>query len=229
MHPDRKIGFAMGILLIGIVGALFFRNEPLSVDDIPRVRREQELNNHLRERDVAVYVNDPATVRDPDSAESQLPWTLPDLVKDLDTRNSGVPLPVGMQTGTNPAPGTPDPSASASESASDANAKPRTDDFPPLFADEPSVATDGNAKPPQDSVAEKNVPANAENFIPQDYDEYVVRYGDTLSQIAEKFLGSQGKYQQIYEANKDRMQAPDRLQVGMSLRIPRQPKGGNLQ
>ena len=29
MQTDRKIGFAMGILLVGIVAALFFRNEPL--------------------------------------------------------------------------------------------------------------------------------------------------------------------------------------------------------
>ena len=27
MHPDKKVGLALGILLIGIVGALFFRNE----------------------------------------------------------------------------------------------------------------------------------------------------------------------------------------------------------
>ena len=39
MHTDRKIGFAMGILLIGIVAALFFRNEPLVDTRVPTVRR----------------------------------------------------------------------------------------------------------------------------------------------------------------------------------------------
>ena len=58
MHTDRKIGFAMGILLIGIVAALFFRNEPLLSTKVPSVRRERELNQRLRERDVAVYLND---------------------------------------------------------------------------------------------------------------------------------------------------------------------------
>ena len=58
MHTDRKIGFAMGILLIGIVAALFFRNEPLVDSSVPTVRRERELNQRLRERDVAVYMKD---------------------------------------------------------------------------------------------------------------------------------------------------------------------------
>ena len=48
MHTDRKIGFAMGILLVGIVAALFFRNEPLLSTRVSGVRREQELNERLR-------------------------------------------------------------------------------------------------------------------------------------------------------------------------------------
>ena len=72
MHTDRKIGFAMGILLIGIVAALFFRNEPLLLTDVPAVRRERELNARLRERDVAVYLNDSKT-ETPDAADAGLP------------------------------------------------------------------------------------------------------------------------------------------------------------
>ena len=48
-----------------------------------------------------------------------------------------------------------------------------------------------------------------------------VKYGDTLSGIAEKMLGSQARYRDIYEANRDRMTSPDRLDVGKPLRIPR--------
>lgn len=225
MHPDRKIGFAMGILLIGIVGALFFRNEPLSVDDIPRVRREQELNNHLRERDVAVYVNESGSANKQESTESPLPWTLPELVKDLDNRNSGVPLPVGMQPASDPVAD----HLSKPEPVIEPNSKSDDDDFPPLFPNEPSIVTDDATKSPDRPEPGSSGPVRSEDSTPAEYDEYVVRYGDTLSQIAEKFLGSQAKYLQIYEANKDRMQAPDRLQVGMSLRIPRQPKGGSLQ
>jgi len=56
---------------------------------------------------------------------------------------------------------------------------------------------------------------------PRAYDEYVVEYGDTLSDIAERFLGSPNRYSEIYEANRDRISAPDQLRVGKALRIPR--------
>jgi nucleoid-associated protein YgaU len=61
-----------------------------------------------------------------------------------------------------------------------------------------------------------------DTFVPPaEFEEYVVKYGDTLSGIAQKFLGSQSRYQEIYEANRDRMSSPDRLDVGKPLRIPR--------
>lgn len=56
--------------------------------------------------------------------------------------------------------------------------------------------------------------------VKPEYEEYEVQYGDTLSGIAEQFLGSQGKYRRIYEINRDRMKSPDQLSVGMVLRIP---------
>jgi nucleoid-associated protein YgaU len=52
-------------------------------------------------------------------------------------------------------------------------------------------------------------------------EEYTVQHGDSLSKIAERFLGNPTRYQEIYEVNRDRMATPDRLRVGESLRIPR--------
>ncbi|HRA86561.1 MAG TPA: LysM peptidoglycan-binding domain-containing protein, partial [Planctomycetaceae bacterium] len=53
------------------------------------------------------------------------------------------------------------------------------------------------------------------------FEEYVVKYGDTLSGIALRMLGAQSKYMEIYNANRDRVASPDRLDVGKPLRIPR--------
>ena len=39
--------------------------------------------------------------------------------------------------------------------------------------------------------------------------------------IAQRTLGAQSKYMDIYNANRDRMASPDRLDVGKPLRIPR--------
>jgi nucleoid-associated protein YgaU len=51
-----------------------------------------------------------------------------------------------------------------------------------------------------------------------------VQRGDTLSRIAQRYLGDCNRYQEIFEANRDQLQSPDdRLRVGMSLRIPREP------
>ena len=71
-------------------------------------------------------------------------------------------------------------------------------------------------------IVEPSADTSKENNFqpPADFEEYVVKYGDTLSGIAQKFLGSQSRYQEIYEANRDRMSSPDRLDVGKPLRIP---------
>ncbi|QDT18186.1 LysM peptidoglycan-binding domain-containing protein [Alienimonas californiensis] len=49
---------------------------------------------------------------------------------------------------------------------------------------------------------------------------YTVAPGDTLTDIAERTLGSHRKYHTLYEANRDVLEHPDALRVGMTLRIP---------
>jgi nucleoid-associated protein YgaU len=49
---------------------------------------------------------------------------------------------------------------------------------------------------------------------------YTVVSGDTLSKIAQKFYGKAGEYMKIFEANKDQLSDPDKIQVGQELVIP---------
>lgn len=49
---------------------------------------------------------------------------------------------------------------------------------------------------------------------------YVVQYGDTLSSIAQKLLGSSNRWPEIFELNRDRLESPDDLQEEMELAIP---------
>ncbi len=51
---------------------------------------------------------------------------------------------------------------------------------------------------------------------------YVVRSGDNLTKIARRTLkdDSHAAVRKLYEANRDRLKNPDRLSVGMKLRIP---------
>lgn len=50
--------------------------------------------------------------------------------------------------------------------------------------------------------------------------KYTVKAGDTLRSIAKKFYGRSGKWEKIYEANKDQIPASRKLKKGMTLQIP---------
>jgi nucleoid-associated protein YgaU len=215
MHPDRKIGIAMGILLVGVVAALFFRNEPLPVDDSLSVRREQELNDRLRERDVSVYLSDDD---EPDSdAEPQ--FDLPELMDRMRSREPVAPQPIGFAT--------PDPAADPKTATADGTSGGLQFAPPQVAVTEHSItaadASDTDKAPPSmadilgtgDSAKPLGTASSPQFF------EYTVQLGDTLSEISEKFLGSQSRYREVYEANKDRMASPDHLRVGKSIRIPR--------
>jgi len=49
---------------------------------------------------------------------------------------------------------------------------------------------------------------------------YKVQPGDTLSKIAQNFYGSANEYNRIFEANRDKLQSPDKIQAGQELVIP---------
>lgn len=49
---------------------------------------------------------------------------------------------------------------------------------------------------------------------------YTVRKGDTLSHIAQAHYGRAGEWPRIFEANRDLLDDPDRIQPGQVLKIP---------
>ena len=50
--------------------------------------------------------------------------------------------------------------------------------------------------------------------------EYIVKGGDTLSKIAEQFLGNGAKWEKVYEANRDSVKNPNYIYIGQKLNIP---------
>ncbi len=50
---------------------------------------------------------------------------------------------------------------------------------------------------------------------------YTVEAGDTLSKIAKTHLGDANAYMKIFDANKDKLSDPDKIQVGQVLTIPK--------
>ena len=49
---------------------------------------------------------------------------------------------------------------------------------------------------------------------------YTVQKGDTLSKISKQYYGDANKYMRIFEANKDKLKDPDKIQPGQVLTIP---------
>jgi len=49
---------------------------------------------------------------------------------------------------------------------------------------------------------------------------YTVKAGDTLSKIAKQYLGDANAYMDIFNANKDQLKDPDKIQPGQVLKIP---------
>jgi hypothetical protein len=49
---------------------------------------------------------------------------------------------------------------------------------------------------------------------------YTVRAGDTLSKISQQFYGNANQYMKIFEANRGRLQSPDKIEAGQQLVIP---------
>jgi nucleoid-associated protein YgaU len=49
---------------------------------------------------------------------------------------------------------------------------------------------------------------------------YVVKAGDNLSKISKQFYGDANEYMRIFYANRDKLNDPDRIQVGQELTIP---------
>ena len=49
---------------------------------------------------------------------------------------------------------------------------------------------------------------------------YTVQSGDSLSKIAKQFYGNANAYMKIFDANKDQLTDPNKIQVGQVLKIP---------
>ncbi len=50
---------------------------------------------------------------------------------------------------------------------------------------------------------------------------YTVQAGDSLSKIAQQFYGASNQYMKIFEANRDKLNDPNRIQAGQVLNIPK--------
>ncbi len=69
-------------------------------------------------------------------------------------------------------------------------------------------------------VTESITPEIAE---PANIEKYTVGKGDTLQKISKKFYGTTKKWNKIFEVNKDKLRAPNKIYPGQTIDIPIEP------
>jgi nucleoid-associated protein YgaU len=83
----------------------------------------------------------------------------------------------------------------------------------------PSANADRAWKPPRRSFANRD-------HQPRDYR---LRDGDTLENLAERFLGSRGRAAEIYAANQSTLDSPELLPIGKTIIIPPKAVASDLE
>ncbi len=63
-------------------------------------------------------------------------------------------------------------------------------------------------------------PATAAANHPTSPETYTVKPDETLSEIAQRMLGSARRWEELYELNRDRIDDPDAVRAGVVLRLP---------
>ncbi|MBI3866518.1 MAG: LysM peptidoglycan-binding domain-containing protein [Planctomycetia bacterium] len=212
MQRDMKIGMALGLALVGIVGALFFRREPdTSADKAPPpLPNAEQLDREIAEKAKAPYIQG---------------------LEEFDT--PAVPAPSQQTPPARPGdtksarPGVKNDAAKSHETAlgtPSTTLEPLGSHKPDTAAAEPGPAhnrdwtpTGPSATPGKPTDPNKSNPASTVTGTGR---THVIRPGDTLSGLATRYLGSSGRYREIYEANRDQLRSADDVREGMTLKIP---------
>jgi nucleoid-associated protein YgaU len=82
---------------------------------------------------------------------------------------------------------------------------------------------------PIDEVDDVEAPSNtmADGGVAGSPPVHRVRDGDTLSKLAERYLGRGDRYLEIFELNRDVLSSPNLLPIGAALKIP--PRDGSAR
>ena len=206
MHRDKRLGLALGILLIGVIAAFFFRNERGGAAAPPALADPQRIDEVIAQNEFVPYLDGLETDEDSSPASEGYspsdddllpgPWEMSEILKEEE------PDPNLPSVG-----GPPDP---IETSVSEQYGLPIPDENSAWEAvrDVPTRKTGPPAQPVSTGVRSA-------------YIIHRVRKGDTLSGLAQRYLGSSKHFAEIYQANRDLLKSPDDIRLGMPLRIPR--------
>ena len=210
MHSDTRTGLALGILAVGLIGALFFRNDSSHLADYPQLRDPDKVDARIAELDVAPYPSN-----DSDSgADHGSPQSATNLFADqrprVDRANPAPPAPIAL------------PREQIAMGRTTRTTSRETDGTT-ATGRESQVSVDRSQNSGPSTTIESRVSSTQGKSTSADhqrYRDYTVQHGDTLSGIAHRLLGASHRFGEIYEANRDRLPDPHRLRPHLVIRIP---------
>lgn len=219
MHRDKKVGLALAILLCSVVGAFFFRDDAPRSNG-PELKDSQRLDQEIAHRERVPYPEGDRRPRESDPRRSGdrtgngfNPNDLPDFLRDAPSSGTGTAQRSRVNSSRDPLFGN-DRDSRASDLSTLA---PPPQDSPampiPLHNSEWDIASNDG------SVARRGN-TEATTATSSKGRTHTVTDGETLSSIAGKYLGSQARYQEIFQANRDQLKSPNDLKIGMKLAIP---------
>lgn len=77
------------------------------------------------------------------------------------------------------------------------------------------IPVEGNKGYVNEPIVEDDAIASSETF-----ESYTVQKNDTLQKISQKYFGTTKKWVKIFNANKDKLSAPNKIYPGQVIRIP---------
>ena len=218
MHRDKKVGLALAILLCSIVGAFFFRDDaPRSSG--PELRDPQKLDQEIAHGGRVPYPESnsrqpAAGARRSDRSSNGFdPNDLPDFLRGDPSAGQGTAQRSRVNGSRDPLFGN-DRNPKTSDLSTLAPPPQDTPAVPiPLHNSEWDVASNDNSTARR-SGTDAMTATSAKGRT------HTVTDGETLSSIAGKYLGSQARYQEVFQANRDQLKSANDLKIGMKLNIP---------
>lgn len=193
MQRDLKVGLSLGVLVLGVVGALLFRKEHASEAPKPTLKTARKIDERIAERPRTPYMTGDVEFDQDDSTDPQ--------AKDdqtADGRPAHTVPPDWLNDDEDPFQVT-------------RNDKGRFDFRHGADVDDSSI------EPVQPNLRATHREAATSQAGMQ---THVIQSGDSLSLLAERYLGSQGRFQEIYDANRDVLTDVNRLPLGATIVIP---------
>ncbi|VAX40915.1 hypothetical protein MNBD_PLANCTO02-2268 [hydrothermal vent metagenome] len=234
MHREKRLGLAMGLLIVAIVGAFFFRLKPTSHDQLPPLAQQEKIDEIIEQMPAGPYLagleedNSPIPQSESQHRFSQKRplWNMPESTNKQQLANNTSKTKPSATTTLSPIPQEQKrktfsvsqrriikPAKKNQTGISSNSIEEPVFDLPPI---EVSLKKEIFKKPEPSHTEPSHTTFKAR--------PYRVKAGDTLSSLAEKYLGDKNRYQEIYRANKSKLRSADDLRVGMLIRMPFVPR-----